>query len=84
MHLDVREGLTLIQKRDKDLGLTLEDQDVTFDPSYISDVPATPTAVKQRSHPMQLRSAKVQEISLNEINIGDLLQNNSMIQWLSQ
>ena len=69
-------------ERVKDLGWTLEDQDVIFDPSYISDVPAT--AVKQRSHPMQLRSAKVQEISLNEINIGDLLQSNSMIQWLSQ
>ena len=53
-----------------------------FDPSYISDVPAT--AAKQRSYPMQLRSAKVHEISLNEINIGDLLQSNSVIQWLSQ
>ena len=60
----------------------LEDQDVIFDPSYVSDVPAT--AVKQRSHPIQLRSAKIQEISLNEINIGDLLQSNSVIQWLSQ
>ena len=66
----------------KDLGWTLEDQDDMFDPSYISDVPAT--AVRQRSHPMQLRSAKVQEVSLNEINIGDLLQSNSVIQWLSQ
>ena len=42
-----------------------------FDPSYISD--ASATAAKQRSHPMQLRSAKVQEVSLNELNIGDLL-----------
>ena len=71
-------------ERVKDLGWTLKDQDVIFDPCYISDVPATPTAVMQRSQPMQLRSAKVQEISLNEINIGGLLQNNSMIQWLSQ
>ena len=69
-------------ERVKDLGWTLEDQNDIFDPSYISDVPAI--AVRQRSHPMQLRSAKVQEISLNEINIGDLLQSNSMIQWLSQ
>ena len=51
-----------------------------FDPSYISDVPAA--AVRQRSHQMQLRSAKVQEISLNEINIGDLLQSNSVIQCI--
>ena len=59
-------------ERVKDLGWTLEDQDDIFDPFYISDIPAT--AVRQRSHPMQLRSAKVQEISLNDINIGDLLQ----------
>ena len=73
-------------ERVKDLGWTLKDQDVIFDPSYISDVPdkETVAAVKQRSHPMQLRSAKVQGISLNEINIGSLLQNNSVIQWLSQ
>ena len=64
-------------ERVKDLGWTLEDQDVIFDPSYISDVLAT--AVRQRSHPMQLRSTKEQEISLNEINIGDLLQSNSVI-----
>ena len=69
-------------ERVKDLGWTLKDQDVIFDPSYISDVPAT--AVRQRSHPMQLRSAKVQEISLNDISIGGLIQSNSVIQWLSQ
>ena len=71
--------LSFDPERVKDLGWTLEDQDIIFDPSYISDVPAT--AAKQRSHPIQLRSAKVQEISLNEINIGDLLQSNSVIQW---
>ena len=69
-------------ERVKDLGWMLEDQDDMFDPSYISDVPAT--AVRQRFHPMQLRSAKVEEVSLNEINIGDLLQSNSIIQWLPQ
>ena len=35
-----------------------------------SDAPDT--AAKWRSHPMQLRSAKVQEVSLNNINIGGL------------
>ena len=69
-------------ERVKDLGWTLDDQNDIFDPSYISDAPAT--AARQRSHPMQLRSAKVQEVSLNYINIGDLLQSNSVIQWLSQ
>ena len=82
MHLAIKEGSTLIQERVKDLGWTLEDQNDMFDPSYVSDVPAT--ALRQRSHPMQLKSAKVQEVSLNTINIGDLLQSNSVIQWLSQ
>ena len=36
-------------ERVKDLGWTLEDHNVIFDPSYVSDTPAT--AVKQRSHP---------------------------------
>ena len=75
-------SLNFNPERVKDLGWTLEDQAAKFDPCYISDVPAT--AVRQRSYPMQLRSAKVQEISLNEINIRDLLQSNSVIQWLSQ
>ena len=84
MHFGHKGRLNFDPEIVKDLGWTLKDQDVIFDPSYISDVPATSTAVKQRSHPMQLRSAKVQEIYLNEINIGDLLQSNSVIQWLSQ
>ena len=55
-------------ERVKYLGWTPEDQDFIFDPSHILDVPEKETsmAVKQRSHPIQLRSAKVQEISLNE------------------
>ena len=69
-------------ERVKDLGWTLNDQNDIFDPSYVSD--ALATAAKQRSHPMQLRSTKVQEVSLNHINIGDLLQSNNVIQWLSQ
>ena len=59
-------------ERVKDFEWTLEDQNVIFDPSHILDVPdkETATAVKQRSHPMQLRSAEVQGISLNEIILG--------------
>ena len=71
MHLAVKEGSTFDPERVKDLGWTLEDQNDIFDPSYVSDAPAT--AANQRAHPMQLRSAKVQEVSLNELNIGDLL-----------
>ena len=74
--------LSFDPERAKDLGWTLDDQNDIFDPSYISDAPAT--AAKQRSHPMQLRSTKVQEVSLSHINIGDLLQSNNVIQWLSQ
>ena len=69
-------------ERVKDLGWTLKDQNDIFDPSYISDAPAA--VAKQRSHPMQIRSTQVQEVSLSELNIGDLLQSNSVIQWLSQ
>ena len=43
-------------ERLKDLGWTLEDQDDMFDPSYISDVPAT--AVRQRSHPNATKKCK--------------------------
>ena len=81
MHLAIKEGSTLIQKEFKDLGWTFEDQNDIFDPFYISDAPAK--AANQRSHPMQLRSAQVQEVSHNELNTGDLLQSNSVIQWLS-
>ena len=69
-------------ERVKDLGWTLNDQNDIFNPSHISDTPAT--AEKQRSHPMQLTSTKVQEVSLNHINIGDLLPSSNVIQWLSQ
>ena len=74
--------LSFDPERVKDLGWTPNSQNDIFDPSYISDAPAT--AAKQRPNPMQLRSAKVQEISLNNMNIGDLLQSNNVIQWLSQ
>ena len=81
-----RGRLSFDPERVKDLGWTPEDQDFIFDPSHILGVPDTKSYVvaKQRSHPMQLRSASVQEISLSQINIGSLLQNNSVIQWLSQ
>ena len=72
--------LSFDPERVKDLGWTLDDQNDIFAPSYVSDTPAT--AAKQRFHPMQLRSTKVQEVSLNSINIGDLLQSNNVIQWL--
>ena len=81
MHLDVKEGSTLIQKELR----TLDEHSrikMTCLTLLVSDVPAT--AVRQRSHPTQLRSTQVQEVSLNEINIGDLLQSNNVIQWLSQ
>ena len=50
-------------ERVKDLGWTLKDQDVIFDPSHISDIPAT--AVKQRSHTNAIKKCK---------NTGDLPQ----------
>ena len=81
-----RGRLSFEPEKVKDLGWIPEDQNFIFYPFHISDVPDTKSyvAAKQRSHPMQLRSANVQEISLNQINTGSLLQNNSVIQWLSQ
>ena len=59
----------------------VKDQEFKFDPDHVSDPPAK---TKQRSHPMQLRSTSVNEIShidlgLNVLNIGQLLQNNSVL-----
>ena len=72
-HLAIKEGSTLIQKELRTLAghsrikMDIFDPHLTFQMHLLQQT-------KQRSHPMQLRSAKVQEVSLNEINIGDLLQ----------
>ena len=51
----------LIQNRVQDLGWTTNDQDFKFNSDHISDPPAK----KQRSHPMQLRSAPLNNIDLS-------------------
>ena len=43
----------------QDLGWTTTNQDFNFNPDHVSDPPAK----KQRSHPIQLRSALVNEIT---------------------
>ena len=68
----------------QDLGWTANNQDFKFNPDHVSDPPAT----KHRSHPMQLRSASVNEItgidlSFSALNIGQLLQNNSVLIWVN-
>ena len=68
----------------QDPGWTANDQDFKFNPDHVSDPPAK----KQRSHPMQLRSASVNEItgidrSFASLNIGQLLQNNSVLTWVN-
>ena len=68
----------------QDLGWTANDQDFKFNPDHVSDPPAK----KQRSHPMQLRSVSVNEITGNDLsfsslNIGQLLQNNSVLTWVN-
>ena len=68
-------------ERVKDLGWDTQGSNDIFDPFYTSVTPAT--TAKQRSHQMQLRRTQVQEVSLNELNTGDLLQSNSVIQGLS-
>ena len=47
--------LSFNPERVQDLGWTANDQDFKFNPDHISDPPVK----KQRSHPMQLRSASL-------------------------
>ena len=68
----------------QDLGWSANDQDFKFNPDHVSDPPAK----KQRSYPMQLRSASVNEItgiylSLSALNIGHFLQTNSVLTWIN-
>ena len=51
--------LSFDQERVQDLGWTASDQDFIFNPDHVSDPPTK----KQRSHPMQLRSTSVNEIT---------------------
>ena len=67
--------LSFNPERVQDLGWTANDQD------NVSDPPVK----KKRSHPMQLRSASINKIdlSLASLNIGQLLQNNSVLTWVN-
>ena len=85
-----REGkLTFDPEYVEDLGWTPQDQDFKFNPDHVSDVTSKqPVKTTQRSHPMQLRSAAVNEIpsaetGFNPCNIGQLLQNNSVLTWVN-
>ena len=73
--------LSFNPERVQDLGWTANDQDFKFNPDHISDPPVK----KQRSHPMQLRSASLNNIDLSfaSLNIGQLLQNNSVLTWVN-
>ena len=72
----------------QDLGWTPQDQDFKFNPDYVSDVPSKqPVKGTQRSHPMHLRSAAVNEITstetrFNPLNISQFLQ-NSVLTWVN-
>ena len=73
----------------QDLSWTPQDQDFKFNPDHVSDIPSKqPVKATQRSHPMQLRSAAINEISssetgFNPFNIGQFLQNNSVLTWVN-
>ena len=73
--------LSFDTERVQDLGWNANDQDFKFNPVYISDPPVK----KQRSHPMQLRSASLNNIDLSfaSLNIGQLIQNNSVLTWVN-
>ena len=68
----------------QDLGWAMNDQDFKFNLDHVSDPPAK----KQISHPMQLRNASINDItgidlSFSALNIGQLLQNNSVLTWVN-
>ena len=67
-----KERLSFDPEHMQNLSWTPQDQDFNFNPDHVSDVPGKAT---KRSHPMQLRSAAVNEISntesrFNPFNIG--------------
>ena len=68
----------------QDIGWTQQDQDFKFNPD-VSDLPVKAT---QRSHPIQLKSTAVNEISSTEtgfkpFNIAQFLQKNSVLTWVN-
>ena len=73
--------LSFNPERVQDLVWTTNHQDFKFNPHHISDPPIK----KHRSHPMQLRSASLNNIDLSfaSLNIGQLLQNNSVLTWVN-
>ena len=73
--------LSFDPERVQDFGWTANDQDFKFKPDYVSDSPVR----KQRSQPMQLRSASINNINLSfaSLNISQLLQNNSVLTWVN-
>ena len=68
----------------QDLGWTMNDQDFKFNPDHVLDPPPK----KQRSHPIWFRNASINDItginlSFSALNIGQLLQNNSVLTWVN-
>ena len=75
------ERLSFNPERVQYIGWTTNDQDFKFNPDHVSDPPVK----EQMSHPMQLRNASVNNIDLSfaSLNIGQLLQNNSVLTWVN-
>ena len=73
--------LSFDPERVQELGWTTNNQDLKFNPDHISDPPVK----NQTSHPMQLRSASLNNIDLSfaSLNIGQLIQNNSVLTWVN-
>ena len=73
----------------QDLSWIPQDQDFKFNPNHVSDVLSKqPVKATHRSHPMQLRSTAINEISSTEtrfnlFNIGQFLQNNNVLTWVN-
>ena len=72
----------------QDLGWILDDWKFRFNPDHVKGVTDTAqNTPKQRSHPMQLRSASVNEVQEAEnitrlLNAVGYIRNNGILSWI--
>ena len=72
----------------QDLGWIPDDWKYRFNPDHVKDIADTAqNAPRQRSHPMQLRSASVNEVQVREyttrpFNAVGYIRNNDILTWI--
>ena len=72
----------------QDLGWITDDWKYRFSPDHVKDISdSTENASKQRSHPMQLRSASVNEVQIREyttrlFNAVEYIRHYDTLSWI--